>query len=290
MPDVCVVHLVWAPLGPQALRRFTASYREHAAGMDHRLVLVFKGFSDSGPGAAHLGAIDGLAHEALHYSRPTLDLPAYAWCAEALDATHLCFLNSESVLLADGWLAALFEQLRAPGVGAVGATGSYERPFSINPLRRRRWPPFPNPHLRTNAFMLSRELMRSLRWPEVRTKSRAWELESGRDGFTRQVWGRGLQTIVVGRDGAAYAPDRWHDSATFRSGGQANLLVADNRTRQWDEADADVRTRLSRLAWGDDPDGVAARVRAAMERGAQPAQTPSSGGAGSGGPMRASGA
>ena len=260
---VCVVHLVWAPLGVAPLRRFVASYRSHSAGMEHRLVLLFKGFADPTQTAAHVDALDGLAHEPLHYSRPTFDLPAYVAAADALDASSLCFLNSESTLLADGWLAALHERLLEPGVGAVGATGSYETPRSINPLRRRRWVAFPNPHLRTNAFMLSRELMRTVRVSEVRTKSRAWELESGRDGLTRQVWGRGLRTLVVGRDGEGYEPERWYESATFRSGEQANLLVADNRTRQWHEADANLRAALSRMAWGDDPQASATRVTAA---------------------------
>jgi hypothetical protein len=260
---VCVVHLVWAPLGVAALQRFVGSYRAHDAGMEHRLVLLFKGFADPTQTAAHVDALDGLAHEALHYSRPTFDLPAYAAAADALDASQLCFLNSESTVLADGWLAAMHDRLLEPGVGAVGATGSYETPRSINPLRRRRWVAFPNPHLRTNAFMLSRELMRTARVAEVRSKSRAWELESGRDGLTRQIWGHGLRTLVVGRNGEGYEPECWHESATFRSGDQANLLVADNRTRQWQEADPDLRAKLSRMAWGDDPQASASRVRVA---------------------------
>jgi hypothetical protein len=277
VPEVAVVHLVWAPLGPAALERFVASYRAHAAGTEHRLAIVFKGFGDAGPGADHLAPLEGIEHDTLRYDEPTLDLPTYGWSAAALDASHLCFLNSESVLLADGWLAALLEPLRDPGVGATGATGSYESPHSVIPLRRRRWPSFPNPHLRTNAFALARGLMREMRWPPVRTKRAAWELESGRDGFTRQVWAHGLRTLVVGRDGRAYAPAEWPRSATFRSGAQANLLVADNRTRQWEEGDADLRARLSRLAWGADPDAAAA-------------QAPSGPGGRTGGPMRASGA
>ena len=59
--------------------------------------------------------------------------------------------------------------------------------------------------------------------------------------MTAQVLARGERALVVGRDGEAYAPERWPESATFRSGGQANLLVADNRTRQWEEADAAER-------------------------------------------------
>ena len=261
MPAVCVVHLVWAPLGTAPLERFAASYRAHPAGLHHRLVLLFKGFEQPAETAAHRAAVDGLEYASMWYSRPTFDLPAYAAAAEALDASHLCFLNSESVVLAAEWLAALHAWVTAPRVGLVGATGSYETPRGLNPLRRRRWPPFPNPHLRTNAFMVSRELMRGLACPEVRTKSRAWELESGRRGLTRQVWGRGLDVLVVGRDGNGYRPERWPASATFRSGDQANLLVADNRTRQWQHADPRTQARLSRLAWGKDPDAAAARVR-----------------------------
>src|SRR3954447_23358085 len=120
------MHLVWEPLGPEALRRFAASYRAHAAGTDHRLAIVWKGFGAAGPSAEHVAALDGLEYDALRYDEPTLDLPTYAWCADRLDAAHLCFLNSESVVLADGWLATLLDALRAQGVGAVGATGSYE--------------------------------------------------------------------------------------------------------------------------------------------------------------------
>jgi hypothetical protein len=261
MPEVCVVHLVWAPLGTAPLRRFVASYRARPAGLDHRLVMLFKGFADREETSDHIEALDGLEHESIFYSRPTFDLPAYLATAHALDASHLCFLNSESVLIADGWLAALAEQLADPDVGIVGATGSYESPRSVNPLRRRRWIAFPNPHLRTNGFMLSRDLMRTVEWPEVRTKPRAWELESGRRGLTRHAWSRGLHTLLVGRDGHGYAPDAWPMSRTFRTGEQENLLVADNRTRQWAESDRHARARLSRLAWGVDPDAAAAEVR-----------------------------
>ena len=42
--SVTLVHLVWAPLGPEALARFLDSYRHHPAGVEHRLLMVFNGF------------------------------------------------------------------------------------------------------------------------------------------------------------------------------------------------------------------------------------------------------
>jgi hypothetical protein len=267
MQDVCVIHLVWAPLGVGPLERFLASYKAQPAGLPHRLAIVFNGFASPEDAADHVRLLDGLEHESMFCAQPTFDLPAYAAAAERFDASQLCFLNSHSVMLAPGWLHALHEVLAAPGVGIVGATASYERPHSIIPTRRRRWPSFPNPHLRTNAFMLSRELMLSTDWQEIATKSRAWELESGRNGLTQRAWSQGLAARVVGRDGTGYRPHEWPASRTFRSGGQENLLVADNRTRDWDAADASERAKLSRMAWGQDPAAAAAQVeRATAER------------------------
>jgi hypothetical protein len=261
--DVCVVHLVWAPLGLAALERFIASYEAHPAGLPHRLGVVFKGFDSPDDAAEHIRLLERLEHDSMFYTRPTFDLPTYAAAVEAFDATQFCFLNSESVILAASWLRTLHDALAAPGVGVVGATGSYERPRSVIPVRRRRWAAFPNPHLRTNAFMLSRSLMRSAAFEEVATKSRAWELESGRNGLTRHAWAQGLGVRVVGRDGRSFRPHEWEASSTFRSGGQENLLVADNRTRQWEEAAPSERAKLSRLAWGPDPAAAAGEVERA---------------------------
>ncbi len=250
MAEVDVVHLVWAPLGPEPVERFAASYRAHPAALAHRLVVLLNGFGPDEDAATHLRALDGIEHETVRTPEPTLDLPAYAHAARVLDAAHLCFVNSHAEVLADGWLAALDGALAEPGVGLAGATGSYESPHSINPLRRRKWPRFPNPHIRTNGFIVGRDLFRDLRWPDVRTKAQAWELESGHAGMTAQVQARGLRAVVVDRDGGVHDPPAWPASATFRAGEQAKLLIADNRTRDWQDADAATRAKLSRLAWG----------------------------------------
>jgi hypothetical protein len=40
------------------------------------------------------------------------------------------------------------------------------------------------------------------------------------------------------------------EADVFRTGAQANLLVADNRTREFAEATPERRRQLARLAWG----------------------------------------
>lgn len=256
MVEICVVHLVWAPLGPRPLEHFLESYCAHPAGRAHRLLAVLKGFDDPAALAGARRRLSGVEHEELTADRGPLDLGTYREVVEqTADARAFLFCNSGSEVLADGWLAKLAGHLEAPGVGIVGATGSWESGFSpapwfMKPLRVGRFPAFPNPHLRTNAFMLDRELALALRWPRVRRKSAAWRLEQGRASLTRQVIGRGLEALVVDRHGQAHSPGAWADSATFRAGGQTGLLVADNRTREWEQADPARRTFLSTIAWG----------------------------------------
>ena len=50
MPEIEVVHLVWAAAGIEPFRNFLRSYRHHPAGSDHGLVILYNGF-----GAGNLG-------------------------------------------------------------------------------------------------------------------------------------------------------------------------------------------------------------------------------------------
>jgi hypothetical protein len=248
--EVGVIRLVWAELGPAPVERFVRSYREHPAGLDHKLVVYLVGYARPEDAENDIAALADIEHEVVFLERDLLDLPIYALAAEALELPTLCFMNWHTEVLVPNWLATLHSLLERPEVGVVGATGSYEATMSRLPWRRRRWPGFPNPHLRTNAFMLQRELMRSLQWPHVDNKRDAWTLESGYKGMTRQIQDRGLEVLIAGRDGKGYAPDEWPRSGTFRCGGQVNLLVADNRTRDWEQADPAEQERLTRLTWG----------------------------------------
>ncbi|HEX6153465.1 MAG TPA: hypothetical protein VFZ19_08090 [Solirubrobacterales bacterium] len=249
-PPLCLVHLCWMPYGLDPPRRFVESYRAHEAGAPHRLLVVFAGAAveDRRPWQRIFDAVE---HERLDVG-DGIDLDHYRTAVDRFEAERYCFLNTESVVLADDWLGLMDRALAAPEVGIVGATGSYETPNAVRPgpLRRLRpgHDPFPNPHLRTNAFALERELILELEWPTGLDKLQAVALEGGSRSITRQVQARGLQALVVGRDGA-YPPERWREARTFRRGEQENLLIGDNRTRHYQEGGRLTRAGLSWLAW-----------------------------------------
>ncbi|MGN6588219.1 MAG: hypothetical protein ACTHKT_12245 [Solirubrobacterales bacterium] len=248
-PPLCVVYLAWTPYGIGCAELFLASYRANPAGTPHRLVLLLAGPEEDRSPWHRLFA--DVPHEVLEVG-PGMDLGHYRTAVDRVVAERYCFLNTVTEPLVEGWLARMEEALLRPEVGMVGATGSYESPNAVRPgpLRRLRpgFEPFPNPHLRTNGFAMERELILQLDWDTDLTREQTVMLEGGRHSLTRQVRKRGLETLVVSRDGA-YPPDRWRESATFRSGEQANLLLADNRTRHYQEGGTLIRRGLAWLAW-----------------------------------------
>ena len=301
-----VLHLVWGPLGPRALRDFLISFREHDPGEEHELAIVLNGVDASRAGATAsreelLAELEGIEHRLIELERPVLDLVAYGQAIRAVDHERICILNSHSRIRCDGWLAALDRTLTRPDVGIVGATGSWTgmRSYAQYHLRlpspyRRVWrdrsatlrefqelalerdgapqprglrgrvntaralldmavycPPFPSPHLRTNAIMADRELLVRLLPEQLGRKVHAYRLESGARGITRLVQSRGLRALVVDRAGQAYEPEDWPDSETFWQGDQSGLLVADNQTDSYQRGDLDRRRVLSGFAWGE---------------------------------------
>jgi hypothetical protein len=264
-----VVHLVWAPLGPEPLREFIRSYRAHPAGVEHELAIVLNGAAAQGPEDRRrreqlLAGLADTEHRLISLERPVLDLEAYGAAARLLEYEHLCFLNSYATILAGDWLAYLAAALTQPGVALVGASGSWEsqaewrrgrlrhRPQQLLALARARrdYPRFPNPHIRTSAFMLARARMLRLGLSELPDKRSTYLLESGPHSITRSVLEQGLRAVVVGRDGHIYDVQEWPESHTFRSGEQENLLIADNQTSDYQHASPLVRRRLARGTWG----------------------------------------
>ena len=112
------------------------------------------------------------------------------------------------------------------------------------------YPGFPAPHIRTNGFVIERDLLLSLRTGPLRTRSAGQRFESGIDGLTGQLRRRGLAAVVVGRDGVALAPEAWPDADLFWQGTQRDLLITDNQTRVYARGSACVRGALARSAWG----------------------------------------
>jgi hypothetical protein len=212
----------------------------------------------------HLETLSGLTYRTEDLPDSGFDIGSYRRAANSLSSDYVIFLNSYCRFLADDWLAKLFQPFRDATVGLAGATGSWESiylnwtralwfrgwPHLRNKIKMGTWyPGYPNPHVRSNAFLIGRLMFLELRIPEITAKEHAWRIESGRNSITRQVAARGLRTVIVGADGTVYDPRQWASAKIFRSGNQENLLIADNQTEEYAGGDARLRRQLAQYSW-----------------------------------------
>jgi len=191
-----------------------------------------------------------------------LDIHAYFAGANRVEQPRCLFFNSYSRILHPNWLAHYARAFEALGAGAlVGATGNWGIPSNVDAS-------YPNPHIRSNAFMIEREHFLRFDPPE-RTKQSCFEFEAGRNGMTKRVLAGGGRVAVVDRFGRLIAPEDFPQSRTFWSYNQENLLVSDNVTSLYQMAGLRLRKRMAWKFWKDGrhvaPQPFVARYRVARE-------------------------
>lgn len=243
VPSVAVVHLVRRGNPGEYFLDFCRSYKAHAAGMSHDLLVILKGFHTTDPREVpDVGSL--LPHARLMpVSDDGFDINAYRNAASTLPHDYVCFLNSHSMIEADNWLKSLYSAFANHiDTGVAGATGNWER---LGPDQL-----FPNIHIRTNGFLIRRDVFLSLDFGPLATKRDCNQFEAGPDSLTRQLMRRELVARVVDSNGAAFVPAEWPVSRTFRSGRQENLLISDNRTRKYTRSLFRRRRKLATESWG----------------------------------------
>jgi hypothetical protein len=270
--DICVVYLARAQNGLEPVKTFFESYARWPAGIEHELLVIFKGFKDRESARPYVEYVQPWMTKMFFMHDFGFDLRAWSLALRNYEYPYFCFFNSFSALLGTEWLAKLYGPIKNHSVGLVGATGSCESMYS-NAIRessdsgdlswfkrlqlclrvaagRFAFEPFPNYHIRTSGFIIARKNAYPI-WPrQFLTKRSSYLFENGKNNLTRRLLRQNLHVQIVGRDGTAYDMENWKHSRTFRLGEQDNLLVADNQTRFYQSADAITRKRLTYVAWG----------------------------------------
>lgn len=261
-------------------KEFFNSYDLHPAGIDHDLIVIVKGWENMD------GLDEVLSMARLHNARVIelpddgFDLGAYFRAAKEIPHEWCCFLNSFSCILHDNWLKLLHGAATRPGVGAVSCGGNWgtvtniwaDQIFAALNARLKTllyllkrtcyvafhfWPhipAFPNPHIRTNAFITQRKLwldFQAASTPAIPANKRdCFILEHGRKSFTRFIVSKGLTVFVLGADGRVFAPDRCLESGTFAVPNLPNLLIGDNQTEAYLSSPEARRREIEYWMWG----------------------------------------
>ena len=261
-PRIGVFYLAWGRLADPVtpFETFLESYLRRDAGVEHQLYIICKGFTSNDDLRRLSEKTKAAPHALVYVDERELDIGAYYAAAMQCECDVVCFLNTYSEILGEWWLAKLSRNLARPSVGLVGCSGSYEAPTHGG---RYDNIPFPSPHLRSNAFMLGRDVFLKIKpRHSLNDKFSTYIFEHGRMSLTRRIVSLGLDVLVVGKDGRGYSVNEWSRSRTFRQGGQTNLLIGDNRTRDFDLAPAPEKRSLFRMAWSDRSNGLLKLVEA----------------------------
>ena len=279
MSKLSVVHLVRQVNGITPFQNFIYSYMQHSAGIQHELIILFKGFVDPEAIRPYKDLLRDVEYKEMLVPDKGFDLIPYFLAAEKFDSDYFCYLNSFSLINDYDWLLKLYAHIIEPGVGLVGATASWGRimpkqqggtpnpPLWMKILRPLTWRlvalyfdyyfnPFPNHHIRTNGFIIARRSMLKIERKTNISKMDAYKLESGKNSITRQVERMGLRVLVVGKDGKAYEKQDWNLSNTFWCPGQSNLLISDNQTRKYENGSDEEKAKLELFAWGQAAGGT----------------------------------
>lgn len=128
MKELCLVHLARACNGTEPFKRFLDSYRDNPGGIEHDLLIVFKGFERPEHAEEYRKLLAPFPHLSLEISDEGFDITAYFTAVEHYSEQYryFCFLNSFSVIQDPEWLKKLHDHIARPGVGLAGATGSWQ--------------------------------------------------------------------------------------------------------------------------------------------------------------------
>ena len=185
-----------------------------------------------------------LAWHKEHSAMPFSLQKKFAFCLEPSPARFRAKLRK--------WLNHIRHHRPNMNINATSCLRWWREQISLGGAHDFVWdfPAFPNPHIRTNVFMIRRKDLLEHGFPAEKTKMDCCRFESGYYGLTASLKRRGLRPLLVGADGKGYEPHEWPDSGCFRSGTQHNLLATDNQTRTFDAVSLGEKENMAIMTWG----------------------------------------
>lgn len=252
------------------IKSYNLFYPEEA----HSLYIIFKGFDESKLKQIKK-KLANVNFRSIIVPDLNFDLGSYLISSYKINESYILFLNSYSKIEYKDWLKNLFRTIKKPNVGIAGCSASYGSPknlifprvyFSITeivmfPIRvinrvlkslvylNFKYPP--NPHLRTNAFIIKKKIFQNyfLTTGIPIKKTDALKIESGKFSLTNYIFSLGMDVLVVGKNAKVYNKNNWFKSKTFYCCYQKNLMVSDNQTRLFCKLNNPSKLRATYDVW-----------------------------------------
>lgn len=286
MNKIAVIYLSYIPYGTNYLELFLDSYKNNIAGIEHDLIIVFNGYVNEDEITPFLFLLANSSIE-YHIQKTTskYDIDVYYYITNKYNNyLYFLYLNTYSNILHKNWLLYFYNNINQNNVGCVSATGAWgdfdhrmEYNKSIKQLLsfninikslkkviyfRFNFYPTVGIHLRTNAFIIQREIFLNIKRPKVKPyflsfflglnkkKLRSFCFEHGDNSFTKQLIKKGYKIKIINKLGLAYDIENWAKSNIFWNGDQENLLIQDNQTSKYSNASLENQKKMRFTAWG----------------------------------------
>lgn len=191
----------------QYTKAFADSFRKYPVGdTKHRLILCFKGFTESWQIAIHKKCFLGIDYVTYYCQDVGYSMETFWKVMNEFACDKFVCLNSYSRINVERWLDIMDESLVTEYVGLVGVSSSSVSIFNCL-LRQGKYAkaiiaylwfkPEPNYHIRTNAFLGWKHIFMEIKLPRMRRKIDECRFESGRNGLTQRLIKLGYSVTTV---------------------------------------------------------------------------------------------
>lgn len=267
MKNIIVLYLISIYDKREFLTNFLNHYIKYESGKEHKLIICFKNFKKNDP-IFSVNELNLVQHEKYLDNNQfnDFDWGSYKRVAEKNKNDVIFFMNCHSYPIVDNWLAHFVNNYENKTL--LGASGSMESmvntaftgSHSKNKLKSYyyalsnflRFPIFPNPHIRSNCFMISASDFIDLNFNKKYRykKIGSWINESGRNGMTNFLKKKNFQIYVINSDGLSFDECEWHKSETYACNNQNKLIISDKFTRIFSNADYNTKKKIKKNIWG----------------------------------------
>tara|TARA_B100001057_G_scaffold280940_1_gene281345 strand:- start:1981 stop:2796 length:816 start_codon:yes stop_codon:yes gene_type:complete len=249
-----------------SLKNFLKKYQEMQSGINHELLICYKFLNQKEITIIRniLKDLNFIEYIDQHIIND-FDIGSYGRISKNFPSRLIFFLNGNSFPNCHNWLKIIADNYEENSI--IGTSASNLSLYSSLKLKKfykfftyffrlykykKKFDKFPNPHLRTNGFLInSDDFNHYMIDKNINNKEDSWAIESGKKSLTNFFKNKKFNIYVVNSKGNKFSEIDWKLSETFNYHKQDKYIISDNQIRKYLDLD-DVKKKISQLeTWGN---------------------------------------
>ena len=110
---------------------------------------------------------------------------------------------------------------------------------------------FPNPHIRTTAFLINSKLFYNfIKFKKITNKLDSLKIESGKNSLTNYLKKKKIKTFVVNSDGEKFEEKNWKLSETYCYLNKNKSIISDKHSRKYLKLSNNEKNIIRSRVWG----------------------------------------